>query len=136
MSVSTSTKPPRKVVVALDSSASEARHTAEWAINNILDPARDKVDVINAISLDSEFDATELGKHQHHIRDGLFDGNATAVNEALKQFVELFKSHGIPAESHALKSRTDSRNVIVDYTNSAKADLLILGSRDLTGWKR
>ncbi|RUS27678.1 hypothetical protein BC938DRAFT_482887 [Jimgerdemannia flammicorona] len=58
------------------------------------------------------------------------------VNEALKQFVELFKSHGIPAESHTLKSRTDSRNVIVDYTNSAKADLLILGSRDLTGWKR
>lgn len=62
MSAISAVKPPRKVVIAIDPSTDEGQHTADWAIDNVLDPSRDQLEIVSAISLDSEFDATELGK--------------------------------------------------------------------------
>ena len=51
----------RKVVIALDPSSDEALYTIEWIIENFLRPEKDNVHLISAISLNSDFDADELG---------------------------------------------------------------------------
>lgn len=51
----------RKVVVAIDPSSDESLYTIEWIIENFLKPEKDDVHLISAISLNSDFDADELG---------------------------------------------------------------------------
>ena len=59
----------RKVVIALDPSSDEALYTIEWIIENFLRPEKDNVHLISAISLNSDFDADELGMRREREKE-------------------------------------------------------------------
>ncbi|CAI2199647.1 15047_t:CDS:2, partial [Funneliformis geosporum] len=70
---------------------------------------------------------------------------AQKTNDAMIPFVNKLKaryeSHNnaeanIKCQVEIIKSNLDPRNIVVDFTEKEKADVLIMGSRDLSAWKR
>ncbi|CAG8642207.1 5679_t:CDS:2 [Paraglomus occultum] len=152
----------RKVVVALDPSSDEASYTIEWIIENFLKPEIDDVRLISAVSLNSDFDADELGLYTMSLTEEIMQLEKEIIEktrEAMNDFLEILQAANvikatiaffrvlliqasfyyfqqINARVEVLKSLSDSRNIVVEYIENEKADILIMGSRDLSTWKR
>ncbi|GBC00002.1 hypothetical protein RclHR1_03700009 [Rhizophagus clarus] len=129
----------RKVVVALDPSSEEASYTVDWIIGNFITPERDEVHLISALCLNSDFDVTELGMNINYAAEyaaNLEKEVEQKTNDAMQPFAKKLEAANIKCEIEIIKSEADSRNIVVDYTEKEKADVLIMGSRDLSTWKR
>ncbi|RIA84802.1 hypothetical protein C1645_783372 [Glomus cerebriforme] len=129
----------RKIVVALDPSSEEASYTIDWIIDNFLITERDDVHLISAICLNSDFDITELGMNINYAAEYAAELEKEVEQktaDAMQPFAEKFEAAKIKCKVEIIKSVTDSRNIVVDYTEKEKADVLIMGSRDLSAWKR
>ncbi|KAG9305487.1 hypothetical protein G9A89_006457 [Geosiphon pyriformis] len=130
---------PRKVVVALDSSTKEATYTIDWIIENFLNPERDDVHLVSALSLSSDFEATELEMNVDYAAEYIMNWEKEIekkTQDSLDEYLQKLKAANIAAKVEIIKSKTDTRNIILDYTQKEKADILIMGSRDLSTWKR
>ncbi|CAG8555787.1 6402_t:CDS:2 [Paraglomus brasilianum] len=129
----------RKVVVAIDPSSDESLYTIEWIIENFLKPEKDDVHLISAISLNSDFDADELGLYTMSVTEEIMQIEKEIIEktrESMNEFLERLQAANINARVEVLKSLSDSRNIVVEYTENERADVLIMGSRDLSTWKR
>ncbi|CAG8500114.1 7890_t:CDS:10, partial [Acaulospora morrowiae] len=129
----------RKIVVALDPYSAEARYTVDWIIDNFLRPERDHVHLVTALSLNSDFDSTELGINVNYVAEyvtSLEEDAEQKAREEMQRFVDKLKEANIDSKIIIIKSKDDTRNIIVDYTEKERADVLVMGSRDLSMWKR
>nr|CAG8434486.1 10777_t:CDS:2 [Entrophospora candida] len=129
----------RKVAVALDPGSEETEYTIDWIIENFLKPDRDDVHLVSALYLNSDFDVTELGMNINYAAEYVkkweneIEGK---TRKSMEPFVEKLKAANINCKVEIIKTQSDSRNLIVDYTENEKVDVLVMGSKDLTLWKR
>ncbi|CAH1758736.1 11322_t:CDS:2 [Entrophospora sp. SA101] len=101
----------RKVAVALDPGSEETEYTIDWIIENFLKPDRDDVHLVSALYLNSDFDVTDLGMN---------------INYA-PEYVKKWENE-INCKVEIIKTQSDSRNLIVDYTENEKVDVLVMGT--------
>ncbi|CAG8636841.1 9825_t:CDS:2, partial [Ambispora gerdemannii] len=128
----------RKVVVALDPSSEEANYTVDWIIENFLKPEKDDVYLVSALLLTSDLEATELGMNINYASEYLMNWEKEIeqkTRDSLQEYVNKLQLSNIAVSFEIIKSKNDTPNVIVDYTEQKKADVLIMGSRDLSTWK-
>ncbi|CAG8624088.1 1812_t:CDS:2, partial [Funneliformis mosseae] len=136
----------RKVVIALDPFSDEASYTIDWIIDNFLKPERDDIHLFSALSLNLELDPTELGVNINYGAKYVADLEKEVEQkntDAMIPFVNKLKARyecnndlaEIKCKVEIIKSNLDPRNIVVDYTEKEKADVLIMGSRDLSAWK-
>ncbi|CAG8515891.1 1319_t:CDS:2 [Ambispora leptoticha] len=129
----------RKVVLALDPASEEANYTVEWIIENFLKPEKDDVYLVSALPLTSDFEATELGMNINYAAEYIMNWEKEIeqkTRDSLQEYVNKLQLSNISVTLEIVKSKIDTSNVIVDYTEQMKADVLIMGSRDLSTWKR
>uniref|UniRef100_A0A1D1XVA6 Universal stress protein MJ0531 n=1 Tax=Anthurium amnicola TaxID=1678845 RepID=A0A1D1XVA6_9ARAE len=128
----------RKIVIALDPSSEEASYTVDWIIDNFLMSERDDVHLISALCLNSDLDITELGLNVNYAAEyaaNLEKEVERKTSDAMQPFAKKLEAANIKCKVDIISSNNDSRNIVVDYTEKEKADVLIMGSRDLSTWK-
>ncbi|KAI8053156.1 uncharacterized protein B0P05DRAFT_308397 [Gilbertella persicaria] len=123
-------KKPRQVAIAVDPLSEEANKTICWAKENFFRPT-DEIHAVMVMVLDCEFgeQAIELPPT---------DSLETIEKEAtMDKIVQEIEKDGFKVIKHVFKTdSTHACNVLVDYIETEKKDCLILGSRNLSGWKR
>ncbi|KAL1915867.1 uncharacterized protein VTP21DRAFT_6255 [Calcarisporiella thermophila] len=134
---------PRLIVIALDpataGSQKASQHVVAWVRDNLCNPERDHFDLVCALSLDSEFDENELDLTSGCDRSYLLEMEEKIVSEAqnaMERYAQFLRQAGARTDVHVLKSWTDTRDLIANYVEKSRADLLVMGSRDLSVWKR
>nr|CAG8464816.1 1836_t:CDS:10 [Entrophospora candida] len=121
----------RKVAVALDPGSEETEYTIDWIIENFLKPDRDDVHLVSALYLNSDFDVTELGMNINYAAEYVkkweneIEGK---TRKSMEPFVEKLKAANINCKVEIIKTQSDSRNLIVDYTENEKVDVLVMGT--------
>ncbi|KAI8388498.1 uncharacterized protein BYT42DRAFT_560280 [Radiomyces spectabilis] len=142
MSVSITEK--RRIALAYDG-GEDARKLFEWSIKNIINPERDHLILLSAVSRE---DRHSLKKEHSHDRKDLpmLSTTPTHVGEAIEEIsdnhptsktarerLEEMSAHlrtmHISSEEHILWG--DPKTLIPRYTQNTKVDLLIVGSRGL-----
>ncbi|KAG2185726.1 hypothetical protein INT43_002161, partial [Umbelopsis isabellina] len=134
-------KSPRHIIIAIDPQSREADHTIQWALDNLLDSNRDQVDLVFALVLDADFSTDNVAdipavydyQYLMEIEQQIEERTTTAM----KQYEKQLADQNIRVHMKVYRTiGSESRNVLVEYTNSSKADILIMGSRNLSAWKR
>ncbi|KAI7901792.1 uncharacterized protein BX663DRAFT_487086 [Cokeromyces recurvatus] len=115
--MSSDDKKSRQIAIAIDPLSEEANKTIEWAMDNIL-RTTDEIHAIMIMVLDCEFGEQEKMK-------------------AMEKMVDKIKQNGFQVKSHVFKTdSTHACNVLIDYLDTHAMDCLIMGSRNLSGWKK
>ncbi|KAI9478886.1 MAG: hypothetical protein EXX96DRAFT_572579 [Benjaminiella poitrasii] len=137
MSGDNNTKNTRQIAIAIDPLSEEAKKTIEWAMNNILRPT-DEIHAIMVMVLDCEFGEQE--SIELPPTDSLETIEKELTLEKMKsmdKMVNTIKEGGFQVKSHVFKTdSTHACNVLIDYLDTKSMDCLIMGSRNLSGWKR
>ncbi|CAO3667002.1 unnamed protein product [Umbelopsis vinacea] len=131
----------RHIVLAIDPTSQEAEHTVRWAISNLLDSNRDHVDLVFALDLDVDFTVDAVSEipamYDYEYLNDLEQRIESRTNIAMKKYEEMLKENHIMVQMKVYKVfGSEARNILVEYTRSAKADILIMGSRNLSAWKK
>ncbi|KAG0941630.1 hypothetical protein G6F57_003983 [Rhizopus arrhizus] len=129
----------RQIAFAIDPCSDEAKRTIEWSKQNFL-RSEDEIHAIMILVMDSEFlddqeDPIELPPTDS-FKEIEKEMTAEKVN-AMNEIVKDMERSGYQVITHVFK--TDSSHactVLIDYLNSKSMDCLIMGSRNLLGWKR
>ncbi|KAG2189999.1 hypothetical protein INT46_002399 [Mucor plumbeus] len=125
----------RQIALAIDPLTEEANKTIEWAIENFLRPT-DEIHAIMVMVLDCEFG------EQESIELPPTDSLETIEKEAKKmramdKVVDKIKAAGFQVKPHVFKTdTTHACNVLIEYLDTKTMDCLVMGSRNLSGWKR
>ncbi|KAK4516746.1 F-box domain-containing protein [Mucor velutinosus] len=127
----------RQIALAIDPVSEEASKTIEWAIENFLRPT-DEIHAIMVMVLDCEFG------EQESIELPPTDSLETIEKEltlekmrAMDKAVDKIKAAGFQVKTHVFKTdTTHACNVLIDFLDTKTMDCLIMGSRNLSGWKR
>ncbi|KAL9558838.1 hypothetical protein MBANPS3_000700 [Mucor bainieri] len=127
----------RQIALAIDPVSEEANKTIEWAIENFLRPT-DEIHAIMVMVLDCEFG------EQESIELPPTDSLETIEKEltlekmrAMDKVVDKIKAAGFQVKTHVFKTdTTHACNVLIDFLDTKTMDCLIMGSRNLSGWKR
>ncbi|KAI8578201.1 hypothetical protein K450DRAFT_248638 [Umbelopsis ramanniana AG] len=134
-------KKARHIIIAINPTSQEAEHTVDWAISNILDSNRDQVDLVCALDLDVDFtddvisDVPAMYDYQY-LNDMEQQIESRSAN-AMKRFEGMLTENDINVKVKVYKAiGSEPRNILVEYTQASNADILIMGSRNLTTWKR
>ncbi|OBZ84492.1 hypothetical protein A0J61_07454 [Choanephora cucurbitarum] len=127
----------RKIAIAIDPLSEEAYKTIQWAKENFFRQT-DEIHAIMIMVLDGEFD--EQDDIEIPPTDSLEAIKQELTQEkmrAMDKIVEVIEKDGYKVEKHVFKTNSrHARNVLVDYIEKEKKDCLIMGSRNLSGWKR
>ncbi|CAO3629719.1 unnamed protein product [Mucor fragilis] len=131
------TNKTRQIALAIDPVSEEANKTIEWAIENFLRPT-DEIHAIMVMVLDCEFG------EQESIELPPTDSLETIEKEltlekmrAMDKVVDKIKAAGFQVKTHVFKTdTTHACNVLIDFLDTKTMDCLIMGSRNLSGWKR
>jgi len=129
----------RRIVVALEPTSEEAPYTVDWIIGNFLRPESDDVHLVSALNSDSDLESTDLGLNVNYAAEYIMKREEEIeqkTRDAMQPYAEKLQAANINSTVKIIKSKSDSRNVIVDYTEREKGDVLVMGSRDLSMWKR
>ncbi|KAH8551639.1 hypothetical protein BGW37DRAFT_491715 [Umbelopsis sp. PMI_123] len=131
----------RHIILAIDPTSQEAEHTVQWAISNILDSNRDQVDLVCALYLDADFTDDVVSDvpamYDYHYLSDIENQLETKTSYAMKRFESMLLDSQINVRMKVYKAiASEPRNILVEYTQSSKADILIMGSRNLSAWKR
>ncbi|KAI8343045.1 hypothetical protein BC941DRAFT_465214 [Chlamydoabsidia padenii] len=127
----------RKIAIAIDPSSEEASKTVDWTMENFLRP-NDHIELVLVIVLDSEFSdyEVELGA----IDNLLLLEQEMVKNRAdeLAKIATMIKAKGFHnVTTHTFKTGPSKAcNVLVEFVNSTRIDCLVMGSRNLGGWKK
>ncbi|CAO3623725.1 unnamed protein product [Cunninghamella echinulata] len=127
----------RKIIFGIDPRAEEADKTIDWTLKNFLRPD-DHIILALVVILDSDFADQELGGVATENLTALENRIITDRENKLKRIAESLQNQGFKnTMTHVLKSSASNAcQVLIDYVDSSKPEALILGSRNLTGWKR
>ncbi|CAO3594278.1 unnamed protein product [Absidia cylindrospora] len=126
----------RKIVIAIDPLSQEAHKTVEWTMNNFLRPD-DHIELALVLVFDSEFSESEPGI-------GAIDNLLLIEEETIKSRIEdltkvadHIKTKGFNnVTTHIFKTGPSKAcRVLVDFVDSSNVDCLVMGSRNLAGWK-
>ena len=127
----------RKILVPVDGSDASlkalqyAAHIAELEASNaelIVLHVLEDIKQGGAIGLQAKYGNVRLV-------EGFKKARKKAALEWLKQIEEAARKKGIPLKSEILDG--DSKvEIIIDYANENSVDLIVMGSRGLTGFKR
>ncbi|GAA5799950.1 hypothetical protein EDC94DRAFT_655990 [Helicostylum pulchrum] len=125
---------PRQIAFAIDPTSEEANKTIQWAIENFLRP-NDEIHAIMVIELDSEFESPELPPTDS------FDSIETELTKekelAMESVTKKLSDAGFKVKQHAFKTYgTQACDVLITYLDTETMDCLIMGSRNLSAWKR
>jgi len=127
----------KKILVPVDGSSASvkglqyAAHLAELEANNaelIIVHVLEDVKQGGAIGLQAKYGNVRLV-------EGFKRARKEAALEWLKQIEEAARKKGIPIKSEVLDGDSKAE-VIIDYANENSVDLIVVGSRGLTGFKR
>ncbi|KAL1932164.1 hypothetical protein VTP01DRAFT_9220 [Rhizomucor pusillus] len=131
----------RKIAIAIDAESPEqASKVISWTAANLLKPL-DDVHLIMVVVMDPEFfgheetiEASILGDHELE----RLEQEASAKHAgAMRAWSGELVSQGYKTTTHILKSGpAHPTKVITEYVDTAKFDCLVLGSRNLSGWRR
>ncbi|KAI9333905.1 hypothetical protein BD770DRAFT_402674 [Pilaira anomala] len=128
------TKPRRQIAFAIDPSSEEANKTIQWSIDNFLKPT-DEIHAIMVMVLDSEFESPELPPTDSFdsIEKELTQEKLQAMDAVIKKLTDA----GFKVKKHVFKTYvTQPYDVLIKYLETETMDCLIMGSRNLSGWKR
>ncbi|KAI9001656.1 hypothetical protein BC832DRAFT_562267 [Gaertneriomyces semiglobifer] len=126
----------RTLVVALDQSPTSA-HALTYALENVIRPGDTLVLVSVGVAQAPEWADVVEATVEHEIPDVQeIERQASAViNQAEKLVFEKFPTGQIKIVRRPLTG-TDAHTVIVDTCDKTQASMLIIGSRNLPGFKR
>ncbi|KAG2228789.1 hypothetical protein BDF21DRAFT_454009 [Thamnidium elegans] len=125
---------PRQIAFAIDPSSEEAIKTIQWSIENFLKP-NDEIHTIMVIELDSEFESPELPPTDsfESIEKELMQEKLVAMESVVKKLSDA----GFKVKQHVFKTYgTQAYDLLINYLDTETMDCLIMGSRNLSAWKR
>ncbi|KAI8985790.1 hypothetical protein BDB01DRAFT_849647 [Pilobolus umbonatus] len=127
----------RKVAFAIDPLSEEAPKTVKWAMENFLRKG-DVVYAVMVIVLDVELE--DLDSLELPTSDSLEVYKKEIIEEktkAMKKYVDIIQKAGYQVESKIFKTVVGNAcDVLIQYVEEGSMDCLVLGSRNLSGWKR
>ncbi|KAI9029789.1 hypothetical protein CLU79DRAFT_787136 [Phycomyces nitens] len=113
----------RRVAIAYDGT-DDANRLFDWAINNIIRPDSDHIICLTV-------KPRREAKHLHKAGDRASPENVDPHHDpALQELEKRLSKLGITVEQHVMFG--DPKELIPQYTNREKVDILIVGSRGLT----
>ncbi|CAO3645415.1 unnamed protein product [Cunninghamella blakesleeana] len=127
----------RNIILAIDPRANESKNTIDWISNNFLRPD-DHIILALVVILDSDFIEEELVGGVTENLTALENKIIKDREEDIKKFKDELITNGFQnTTTHIFKTgATNACQVLIDYVNSSNPDALVMGSRNLTGWKR
>ncbi|KAI8338093.1 hypothetical protein BC941DRAFT_452105 [Chlamydoabsidia padenii] len=122
----------RVIVISIDSSS--ANYILEWALANFLQPHKDMVVLINVRKIDAS-----IGSYVHPTRiveefDPQNKASRNASIALLKEYIQWFRQRQIACQAFALAG--DPKEEIIRKVKEIRADVLLMGSRNLGPVKR
>ncbi|CAO3639581.1 unnamed protein product [Mucor hiemalis] len=127
----------RQIALAIDPLSEEANKTVDWAIENFFRPT-DEIHAIMVMVLDSEFGELDSpGLPPTDSFDNIEKEFTLEKTTAMDAVVNKIKSAGYTVKTHVFKTdSTHACNVLIDYLDTKNMNCLVMGSRNLSGWKR
>ncbi|KAF7731929.1 hypothetical protein EC973_007760 [Apophysomyces ossiformis] len=127
----------REIVLAVDPEAEEATKTIQWASENFL-RQDDRIHLVMVLAMDAEFmDDQDIVTITGDSLSELENEITSKTTKAMNAVANNLKSRGYHVMEHIFKSKPEMAcQVLVDYIDTSKMDCLIMGSRNLSGWKR
>ncbi|KAG2201287.1 hypothetical protein INT47_006790 [Mucor saturninus] len=128
----------RQIALAVDPLSEEANKTVQWAIDNFFRPT-DQIHAIMVMVLDAEFN-DELESPEIPPTDSFENLRNEVTMEkvnAMDTVVKKIKDAGLQVDTRVFKTdATHACNVLIEYLDTESMDCLVMGSRNLSGWKR
>ncbi|KAI7850477.1 hypothetical protein BDC45DRAFT_539214 [Circinella umbellata] len=128
----------REIALAIDPESEEAGKTVSWAKENFLRKT-DHVNLITVLCLDAEFVDHDylLAVDEKDILD-MEEKLKNNSKSKLEKFRNVLNADGIPNVSIVLleSKRSDTCKRLIEHLGTVHTDCLILGSRNLSSWKR
>ncbi|KAK9764869.1 hypothetical protein K7432_007276 [Basidiobolus ranarum] len=127
----------RKVVIAIDPNSPQTTYVLTWAVENFLSADRDQVEVVTGHLLNADYDpnATDnlyVGEYLTEIEQE----TEKKLLEKLEKQTDILRDAKIQYSIKLLTCQTDTRKCLSDHIEDVKADVLLIGNRDLSHWKR
>ncbi|ORY90341.1 hypothetical protein BCR43DRAFT_499139 [Syncephalastrum racemosum] len=126
----------RSIAIAVDPESSDSFRTLEWAKENFL-RSTDHIHLISILVLDTEFmdgDAMESFVTPEQFAD-LEHQLTTGRMEAMRKLAEALEDYNTTIQVFQ-SSPNRAGNVLIQYVDTAHMECLIMGSRNLSGWRR
>ena len=127
----------RKILVPVDGSSASMKALQYAAHLAELETSDAELIVLHVLEDIKQGGAIGLQAKYGNVRlvEGFKKARKKAALEWLKQIEEAARKKGIPLKSEVLDG--DSKvEIIIDYANENSVDLIVMGSRGLTGFKR
>ncbi|KAG0171251.1 hypothetical protein DFQ28_010438 [Apophysomyces sp. BC1034] len=127
----------REIVLAVDPEAEEVAKTIQWASENFL-RQDDHIHLVMVLVMDAELvDDQDLVTITGDSLTELEKEITTQRTRAMTNVADKLKSKGYYVTEHVFKSKPENAcHVLIDYIDTSKMDCLVMGSRNLSGWKR
>ncbi|KAI8644718.1 hypothetical protein BD408DRAFT_441490 [Parasitella parasitica] len=127
----------RQIACAIDPLSEEANKIVEWAIENFLRPT-DEIHAIMVMVLDCEFGEQEsIELPPTDSLENIEKELTLEKTRAMDKVVDKIRAAGFQVKLHVFKTdTTHACDVLIEYLNTNTMDCLIMGSRNLSGWKR
>ncbi|CAO3703915.1 unnamed protein product [Rhizopus stolonifer] len=126
----------RQIAFAIDPLSDEVKRTLEWSKVNFL-RKDDEIHAIMVLVMDIEFmeEPIELSPASSFKE---IEKEVTAEKiKAMDKIVQDIKDSGFQVTTHVFKADSSHAcSVLIDYLNTKTMDCLIMGSRNLSRWRR
>jgi nucleotide-binding universal stress UspA family protein len=135
--LSSSIAPIRKILVPVDGSGASVKALQYAAHLAELEDSNAELIVVHALEDVKQGGAIGLQAKYGNVRlvEGFKKARRKAASEWLKQIEEAARKKGIRIKSEVLDGDSKA-GVIIDYAGENRVDLIVVGSRGLTGFKR